>query len=127
MRGGVGAFAAEEAVLLAFERVVVDEEVLELFDPLGGKVFQAADIGVPVIGIGDSDEAVVADSLLPVELLTFDDTDEASADRDAREGGFVHEEQDVDGIAIGREGAREPKSQGKAMPAGRTFLREKMP
>lgn len=103
-QGSVGAFAAEEAILLAFERVVVDEEFFQFPDPFGGKVAEAADICIHVVGIGDGDEAVVADFLFAVELFALDYADQASAYGDSREGGFIHKQQDVDGVAVGRDG-----------------------
>jgi len=60
-----------------------------------------------VVGIGDGNEPVVADALLAVDLFAFDDSDETRRDEDTGEGGFVHEDEDVDGVAIAGEGAGE--------------------
>ncbi len=98
--GFCGLFAAEKLVLLAFEPVIVDEEVFELLDEMSGQVVEFFDVGVHVVGFGDGDEAVVADALFAVELLAFDDADETGADEDSREGGLVHEEENVDGVAV---------------------------
>jgi hypothetical protein len=103
--------AAEELVLFAFELVVVDEEVFELFEEVAGKVAEFFDVGVHVIGLSDGDEAVVADAFFAVDLFAADDADEARGDETAGEGGLVHEEEDVDGVtSSARVRGRKPKS-----------------
>jgi len=52
-------------------------------------------------GVGYGYEAVVADGLhLGGGLFAFDDADEAAHEGAAGEGGFVHEDEDVDGVAV---------------------------
>jgi hypothetical protein len=105
--GGLFALDGEEFVLLAFELVVVDEEVLDLFDGFFGEVFDGFYVGPHVRCVGYGDEAIVAVGLLAVGLLAFDDADEAGHKSAAGEGGFIHKNEDVDGIAVVGEGAGE--------------------
>ena len=93
--------------MFSFEAVVVDEEVFELLDELFREVVEFFDVGVHVVGLGDGDEAVVADAFFAVDLLAADDADEARGDEAARESGLVHEKENVDGIAVVGEGAGE--------------------
>jgi hypothetical protein len=60
-----------------------------------------------MVGVGDGDESVVADFLLAVDLLPFDDADKPSANSDSWESWLIHEQEHVDGITVGRKGLRE--------------------
>src|SRR6266851_2647337 len=53
-----------------------------------------------MIGFCDCDKPVVTNLLLAVELFAFDDSKETSTDGAAREGRLIHQEQNVDRIAV---------------------------
>src|ERR1700733_3547511 len=116
-------FAAEEFILFAFEPVIVDKEIFELLDEVFGEIVEFLDVGVHVVGLGDGDEAVVADALLAVDLFAADNTDKAGADETAGEGGFVHEKEDVDGIAVvGESAGEETEVVGEGHAGGENLL-----
>ncbi len=56
-----------------------------------------------MIGLRDGDEAVIADTLLPVELFALEDPDKPGGHGATRKGRLIHQQQDIDGVAIGRE------------------------
>ena len=87
--------------------MIVDEELFDLVERFFGEVFDGFYVGPHVRGVGYGDEAIVPDGLLLVGLLAFDDADEAGHEGAAGEGGFVHEDEDVDGVAVVCEGAGE--------------------
>jgi hypothetical protein len=121
--GGVRSSATEQAILFAFERVVVDEEVLEFLDPLAGEIFQLTNIGVHVVGVGDGDESVIANFLFTIQLFAFADTAKAGANGDSGEGGLIHEQEHVDGITVGRKGLRkEAEVVGEDHAGGKHFF-----
>jgi hypothetical protein len=93
--------------LLSFETVIVDEEVLEFLEEFFREIVETLDVGVLVVCVGNRDEAVVSDALLAVDLLTFDDSDEAGGNENAGEGWLIHENEDVDGVAVSGDGAGE--------------------
>lgn len=105
--GGVGSFAAKKAVLLAFEPMIVHEEVLEFFDPLPGEIVELAYFGILMVGFGDGDQAVVPNFIFSVELFSLNHSDETGSHCATGVSGFVHQQQDIDGIAVGRNGARQ--------------------
>ena len=60
----------------------------------------AVDVG----GVGDGDEAVVAIGFAVFGLFGFHDAEEADEDGAAGEDGFVHEDEDVEGVAVAADG-----------------------
>ena len=57
-----------------------------------------------MVHLGNGKQSIIANLLLSVGLLAFDDADQAGADSDAGEGRFIHEKQDVDRVAVRAEG-----------------------
>ena len=60
-----------------------------------------------MVGFCDGNQAVVADFLFSVELFSLNHSDEAGSHRATGVSGFVHQQQDIDGIAVGRDGSRQ--------------------
>src|ERR1035437_4809226 len=75
-------------------------------EKLRGQVVRPPDVGVLVIRLCYRKQAVVANLFFPLQLLTFDDTDEARTHHDAGKGRLIHEQQHIDRVAIGRERLR---------------------
>src|ERR1700728_946358 len=98
--GGGAVFAAEQLVLFAFETVVVDEELLELVKKAAGEIAPAADVGILMVGFGDSQQAVVPNLLFAVQLFAFNDADEAGTHGNAGKSRLVHQQQDIEGVAV---------------------------
>jgi hypothetical protein len=71
----VRSLTSQKLILLSLEIVVVHEEDLQFFDPFLLEDRQFLYIRVHVVGLSDGHESVVPDSLLTVDLLTFDDSD----------------------------------------------------
>ena len=103
--GGVDFLAAEKLVFLAFKAVVVHEELFEFAQEFFGQVVKLLEVGILVVHLRHGDQAIIADFLFSVDLLALDDADETGANGDAGKRGLVHKEQNVDGIAVGSEGA----------------------
>lgn len=119
-----GTFDVEDAVLLAFELVVVDEELNEFLDELLAQVVDVLDVSVAVIHLLDGDDAIVAVCLLAPSLLALDDADGAAFEKAAGKGGLVHQHQNVGRITVFRERGRdESKIVGKGHASGQN-LRE---
>src|ERR1700756_5049382 len=57
--------------------------------------------------LGDGDQAIVADLLLSVELFTLHDADEARRHETAGKRRDIHQQENVDGVAICGESPRE--------------------
>src|SRR5258708_28553350 len=74
-------FASQQLVLLALQSVVVDEEGLQLAQKLLWQIRQFANHRIDVIRIRDSHQTVIAGSLLPIDLLSFNDADEPRGDQ----------------------------------------------
>jgi hypothetical protein len=115
----IGIFAAEKFVLLSLEVMVVDEELLEFGEEILGKIGGAGDLGVEVVGLSDGQQAVVAGGLFAVALFAFDDSDETGAEEAAGECGLVHEDENVDGIAVGGNGTGKKAEVVGELHAGR--------
>ena len=76
----------------------------------------------------DGDQAIVADLLLSIELFAFQDADKARWHQAAGKGGHIHEQEDVDGIAIGRESSgQEAKIVRKDHAFGKDFAQGEDP
>ena len=98
--GLVGAFPGERAGLFALEFVVVGEELGDFGAGLFGKVVDGAEGAVEVSGFGDGEEAVVAIGLSVLCLFDLHDAEEADKEGAAGKAGLVHEDEDVEGIAV---------------------------
>src|SRR5580692_120775 len=100
--------------------------MFDLLDEFFSEVVHVLDFGPGVIADFDDDEAVVTVGLfLFVDLLAFDDADRARLDQAADEGGFVHKDQDIDGIAItGFGGRNEPEVVGEAHTGGKNAAKK---
>lgn len=103
----IGIFGSEQAVFLAFQLVVIDEELLDLFDPLLRQIFELIHIRVLMVGFRDRDEPIVAGLLFAFHLLTLNHPDQTRTHGDAGEGWLIHEQENVDRIAIVSFGARQ--------------------
>jgi len=120
---GSGAFAAEEFISLAFELVVIDEKRLQLLYKLPREIFETLHLGIGVVGLGNRNEAVVADGLAAVLLLAFDDADETGAQKAAGKGWLIHENQNVNGVAVtGNRTRQEAEVIGEGHTSGENFL-----
>ena len=62
--------------MLALQIVVVHEEHLQLLDPFPWEVPQFFHVGVHMVGLCDSNESVVPDLLLAVDLFALDYSDQ---------------------------------------------------
>ncbi len=92
---GSAAFAAKKFVFLAFQSVVIDKKVLEFTKKLLGQVLQPPDVRIHVIGFGNGHKAIVADLLLAIQLLAFNNSDQPRANGNARECRFIHQQKYV--------------------------------
>jgi hypothetical protein len=122
-KGGRSILETEQLVALPFEAKIVDEELLQLVKELLRKVGEASDVGIEMGHFGDGEKAVVPNMLSAFCLLAFDHADETGAKKTAGKDGFVHQDEDVDGIAILGEGARdETEVAGKDHSGGKNFF-----
>ena len=94
------AFASQKLVFLALQVVIVHKKFLQLGKPLFRKILQLSDVGIPMVRFGYGDKPVVADFVRALELLPFNDPDKARFDGASWKRWFIHEKQNVDGIAI---------------------------
>src|SRR5580704_253448 len=116
-----GSLATQQLVLLAQVAMVIDKELFDLLEKERRQILECPNIGVLVIGLGDRQQAIVANLVLPVELLAFDDTNQTGAHHHARVGRFIHQQQDVDGIAVLGKGSRQ---EAKVIGEGHTCRKD---
>src|SRR6266513_97139 len=87
--------------LLAALLVVVDEELLDLFDDGVGYVRQLPDVGKNLVHLGDGDQAIVALGFaILLRLNRFDDTDQPCRYDRASRYRFLHQHEDVERVAV---------------------------
>lgn len=96
------AFTAQQPVSLSFELVIVDKEDFQLPEKMARKVFEPFDIGVGMVRIGNGHQTVIANAFFPVELLAFDDANQPRQQQTAGKGRLIHQNQNIDRIAIAR-------------------------
>ena len=88
-----------------------------------GRSSKLLDVCVLVIHFGDGEEAVVAVLLFAFDLFAFDDADESGTNGDARKGGLVHQEENVNGVAVGSLGpGKEAEIVGEAHAGGKDLF-----
>src|SRR5260370_30926689 len=75
--------------------------------PFRGQVLKRPNIGVHVVRLSDGYEPVISYFVFTVQLFAFHHSNQASANRNPRERGLIHQQQYVDWIAIRREGLRQ--------------------
>ena len=118
---GVDLFAAQECVSLAFKAVVIHEELLEFTKKFLGQVAQPLDVGILMVHFRDSQQTIVA-NLLP-SVCSPSMMPMRRADGDAGERGFIHQKQNVDGVAVGsKRFGQEPEVIREAHAGGENFL-----
>jgi len=124
--GGFGAFDIQDFVFLALQFVIADKKMLDLLDEFLAQVVDVLNFGPGVIADFDDDDAVVTvDVFLFFDLFAFDDADRAGFDQTADERGLVHEDQDIDGIAItGFSGRNEAEVVRKAHAGGKNAAKK---
>jgi hypothetical protein len=122
-QSGGAIFASEKLVALAFEAMVVDEEVLELAEELLWQILWAMDIGVEMVFFGDGKQTVIADLFLAVELFSLDDSDESGANGNTRVCRLVHQQEHVNGITVGGKRSRQKAEVvGEGHPGRENFV-----
>src|SRR6478609_10091433 len=110
----------EDLEVLAVEAVVRDEEALELLDERRLEVAHAAQVAALGGSVGDRDQAVVADRLATVlRLLRLDHAEQLDWHKAAGVGRPVHQDEHVEGIAVGSAGPREEPEVERKAHAGR--------
>src|SRR5260370_16430316 len=91
--------------------------------PFRGQVLKRPNIGVHVVRLSDGYEPVISYFVFTVQLFAFHHSNQASANRNPRERGLIHQQQYVDWIAIRREGLRQKsKIIGKCHSRSQTLL-----
>jgi hypothetical protein len=113
----------EYAKLFAGQLVIIDEELLKFAEKFFTEIVDVPHECVTVVGLLDSDDTIIAQAFFLIELLSFDDTDQTAFQEAAREGGFVHENEDVHRIAVfGKSGGNEPEVIRKAHSGRQNFF-----
>jgi hypothetical protein len=88
---GRGALYTQDAILLATQAVIIDEELFEFLLELPAKILDVLHVRVAVVGALDGDDSVVANAFLAPTLFAFDDPDHSRRELAAGKGGLVHE------------------------------------
>jgi hypothetical protein len=95
-----GASDIDDFVLLAGQVVIVDEELLKLFDKLFAQIIDILDMRPSVITLFDCDDAIIALFLAFLSFLALDNADWPTLQDASRECGFIHQHQHINGIAV---------------------------
>src|SRR5580704_19064193 len=100
--------------------------MFDLLDEFFAQVVDVLDFGPGVIADFDDDDAIVTVGLfLLVDLLAFDDADGTGFDQAADKGGLVHEDEDINGIAVTGSGGRdEAEVVGEAHTGGKNAAKK---
>src|SRR5262249_36597773 len=93
-------FHIENLVPFALKLMVVHEKLLQFPHEFLTKIPDMTDMGVTVVGLLNSDDAIVAPSLLFLALLSLNYTDDSAFQQTARKGGLIHENKNIGRIAV---------------------------
>jgi hypothetical protein len=104
--------------------MIIDKELLNVLYKGLAYVIECLQIRILMIFHGHSYKTIIACGLAVFDLLSFDYTDHAAFDYAARKRRLIHEQENIDGIAVvtSVEGTN-PKSYGNVIPSGKTLLR----
>ena len=94
----------QDSIFLACQIVIIDKKLFEFSDEPLAEVAYMFDVRVAVILLFDCDNTIVPLFILATTLFTFDDADDPALQHATGESRLVHEDKNVDWIAVLRLG-----------------------